>query len=135
MHGWCILLKNTHVIWQKILHGFFYSNCWLQPKERERHEKPDTERNEERTRERKSGRMERVRQTRTEHGGKERAREEKITVVVFYPFPHPAQNLIVPLLICHKPIHKKLYRALSFQLSPSNSRLNRSLFSAGNLWK
>lgn len=50
-------------------------------------------------------------------------------VLVFYPFLLPAQNLIVPFLICHKPIHGKLYRAPSFQLSPSNSRLNRSLFS------
>lgn len=76
--------------------------------------------------------MERARQRERES---ERDGRVTPTALVFYPFPHPAQNLIVPFLICHKPIHKKLYRALSFQLSPSNSRLNRSLFSVGNLWK
>lgn len=40
------------------------------------------------------------------------------TVLVFYPFPHPAQNLIVPFLICHKPIHKKALQGTVISTQP-----------------
>lgn len=65
----------------------------------------------------KASKCKRERQKRNRGGKKRERRQNNPTVLVFYPFPHPAQNLIVQFLICHKPIHKKLYRALSFQLS------------------